>query len=170
MGGGALAVGGPSHISAFRFPKPLLSLPICLSPKHFLTLAQHPIPPPHIHGTRSRLPRVKLKLKTLFLSSQADPRSKLKSAIKAAIRSCTATAPLEAFVSPTTPPELSKHLLARLVPLLQVWCGLFAEGWGEVPIAVADGIWPVLHLFATSPPLPSLLHMHRMPQRRASSL
>ena len=71
---------------------------------------------------------MKLKLKTLFLSSQADPRSKLKSAIKAAIRSCTATAPLEAFVAPTTPPELAKHLLARLVPLLQVRRALWAVG------------------------------------------
>ena len=73
---------------------------------------------------------MKLKLTTLFLSFQADPRSKLKSAIKAAIRSCTATAPLEAFVAPTTPPELSKHLLARLVPLLQVWECACVKGKG----------------------------------------
>jgi hypothetical protein len=59
-------------------------------------------------GTYSRVPATKPELK-----------NKLKSAVKAIIRSCNTTAPLESFVSPGTPPELAKHLLARLVTLLQ---------------------------------------------------
>ncbi|GAX72596.1 hypothetical protein CEUSTIGMA_g52.t1 [Chlamydomonas eustigma] len=60
-------------------------------------------------------------MSTYIRSKQSEAlRSKLKSSIKATIRSCNATGPLETFVAKETPPELSKHLLARLVTLLQV--------------------------------------------------
>lgn len=54
-----------------------------------------------------------------LLRWQTDLRSKTKTAIKAVIRSCNLTAPLEVLVAPTTPPEIARHLLGRLVPLLQ---------------------------------------------------
>jgi hypothetical protein len=48
-----------------------------------------------------------------------EKKVKLKSAIKATIRSCTVAASLENFVDPYGSPEISKHVLARLVPLLE---------------------------------------------------
>lgn len=59
-------------------------------------------------------------------------KAKLKSATKAVIRSCNLTGPLEGFVSPGTPPELAKHLLARLVTLLQDSPKVRARGCGCV--------------------------------------
>ena len=51
--------------------------------------------------------------------AQMEKKVKLKSAIKATIRSCNAAGPLENFVDPYGSPEISKHVLARLVPLLE---------------------------------------------------
>lgn len=51
--------------------------------------------------------------------SQTERKAKLKSAIKAAVRNCNQTGALESFVDPYGPPELSKHVLARLFPLLE---------------------------------------------------
>lgn len=48
-----------------------------------------------------------------------EKKTKLKSAIKATIRNCSSAGSLENFVDPYGAPEISKHVLARLVPLLE---------------------------------------------------
>eukprot|EP00798_Chlamydomonas_sp_ICE-L_P023988 gene23988-9564_t len=54
-----------------------------------------------------------------MVGSNRDYHTKLKSSIKALIRGCSATGSLEAFVAESTPPELLKHFLRQLLPMIE---------------------------------------------------
>ena len=52
-------------------------------------------------------------------SKDQEQRPKVKSALKTLIRHTSLAEPLQALINPTTPPELQRHVLQRLLPLLQ---------------------------------------------------